>query len=184
MDPEVDVGSGRCRIRLSEQIPKDSAASNEIAKVARLIQKELRRVTVSTSPWQARIEPADSSVALADLEVLTSEVLVRDGALFRVVRSGHSIDVVPRDTTKASVVWEMGKQTAMPVLAIGDQGQRGGNDFDLLASTPFSLSVDSCSADPTRCWNLSRSTETGPTALVRYLRSIRPLRVGARILIR
>ena len=38
------------------------------------------------------------------------------------------------------------------VLAIGDQGDLGGNDFELLASSRWTLSVDRCSADPARCW--------------------------------
>ena len=60
----------------------------------------------------------------------------------------------------------------LDVLAIGDQGHLGGNDFELLAATELSLSVDTCSPDPTRCWNLDLSGQRGPDVLVRYLDAV------------
>ncbi len=68
------------------------------------------------------------------------------------------------------------------VLAIGDQGQAGGNDFELLAATPWSLSVDRCSADPSRCWNLDTRGARGPALLVDYLGALKLTRAGARFL--
>jgi hypothetical protein len=66
------------------------------------------------------------------------------------------------------------------VMAIGDQGHLGGNDFELLAATPWSLSVDRCSADPTRCWNLDSTGRRGPDVLLRYLRALKRQRQGIR----
>ena len=95
-----------------------------------------------------------------------------------VLESAHAVDIVPADVTKAAVVAQVATLAAGPVLTIGDQGQLGGNDFALLACQPHSLSVDRCSADPTRCWNLADPGVTGPDALLGYLAALRSDPVG------
>ena len=71
---------------------------------------------------------------------------------------------MPVTVSKSAVVADAMTRTGRPMLAIGDQGQPGGNDFDLLACYRYSLSVDRCSADPTRCWNLAPAGQAGPQA--------------------
>jgi hypothetical protein len=84
--------------------------------------------------------------------------------------SGHSVDITRTDSTKVNVVRALNSQGSVSnVLAVGDQGQVGGNDFELLASVRSSLSVDRCSADPTRCWNLEPAPGFGPATLAKYL---------------
>jgi len=61
---------------------------------------------------------------------------------------------------------------------LGDQGHVGGNDFELLAATRWSLSIDRCSSDPTRSWNLVQSGQKGPAALILYLRALQRRRRG------
>lgn len=95
---------------------------------------------------------------------IAEDVLVRS--------SGHSVDAVDSSSGKASVLRHASSRFGS-VLAVGDQGAPGGNDFDLLAATAMSLSVDKCSADLTRCWNLSSGATSGPDALVEAIGLIR-----------
>lgn len=92
----------------------------------------------------------------------------------KVLRSGHSIDVVPRTSSKRLVIDRIADSIDGPVLALGDQGDVGGNDFELLASLPWTLTVDRCSADPTRCWYLDSKGRAGPELLAAYLEAMVP----------
>lgn len=72
----------------------------------------------------------------------------------RIVASSHTLDVVPLAATKVALIDHIQKHYTAggPVLAIGDRGDIGGNDFELLA-TRHSLSVDRVSPDLESCWN-------------------------------
>lgn len=115
------------------------------------------------------------------LAEIAGDALRRSPALpVRVVASGHSVDVVPTTTTKFAVVERIRhREGPVDVLTVGDQGQIGGNDFELLAHEPWSLSVDRASADPTRCWYLGDGAVAGPALLVRYIKALRRRRGGA-----
>lgn len=90
----------------------------------------------------------------------------------RVAGSAHSVDVTAAGAGKEHVVRLM-EESHGAVLAAGDRGDAGGNDFDLLAATPWSFSVDRCSADPGRCWPVEGGV-AGPPALMRVLDAIQP----------
>jgi hypothetical protein len=102
----------------------------------------------------------------------------------KVVSSAHSVDVIAPDTTKVAVLRELEAITGRPVFAIGDQGQSGGNDFELLAATTWSISVDRCSADPTRCWRIGRAGRRGPEVLEEILTQLKLTDGTARLAIR
>lgn len=92
--------------------------------------------------------------------------------------SAHSEDVVPKHVSKTAVVDAIAQLADGEVLAIGDQGQADGNDYEMLARHRWTLTVDRCSADPGRCWNLRPGRERGPSLLVHYLRNLKPSRGG------
>jgi len=54
----------------------------------------------------------------------------------KIKESGHSIDILPFWATKITVVQAVFEATNSNVLCIGDQGQIGGNDEELLSWTP------------------------------------------------
>ena len=123
------------------------------------------QITVTTMPG--------SSVGGSVLAAQLSDLIRRRPALaLKVIVSAHSVDIVPSTSTKTTVLAAVEGAALGRAIAIGDQGQSGGNDFELLAGTDLSLSVDRCSSDPTRCWNLGRSTDAGPTTLARYLAAL------------
>jgi hypothetical protein len=138
-------------------------------RLADLFQMEERE-------YQLALEPAPSmGLSVIALASAATELLARPPALpLKVVTSAHSIDIVPRDSTKTLTLEKVEARTAAPALAIGDQGQVGGNDFELLAATRWSLSVDRVSGDLTRCWNLDQRGGRGPDLLIRYLTALEP----------
>ena len=127
--------------------------------------------------WQVTVERAGT--ATADAAASVSAVLAPElGPLLKVLKSGHSVDVVPSWTSKRAVADNVDVEPS-EVLLIGDQGEVGGNDFELLSYSDLSLSVDRVSADGSRCWNLSEEGVSGPTLLVRYLQAIQTRRNSA-----
>lgn len=75
---------------------------------------------------------------------------------WRAFCSGHSVDVLDNVTSKENVVEQFaathGLDAETELLRIGDCGQEGGNDFELL-SKGISLSCDGVSAALDSCWN-------------------------------
>jgi len=92
----------------------------------------------------------------------------------KITQSGHSVDILDPDVSKTQVVEVLRKKIndgKSKILIVGDQGQYGGNDFELL-SLPYSLSVDKISSSPTTCWNLSRIGLRGAKSTLAILRSL------------
>jgi hypothetical protein len=135
--------------------------------VARFSESEL-------GPAQVEVRAVSGSgVGNMMLRRWITELIAREPRLaLRAVSSAHSVDVVPLSSAKVCVVEDVAKRCGHEVLTIGDQGQIDGNDFELLAYRRTSLSVDRCSGDPTRCWNLVDEQMAGPDALVRYLSAL------------
>lgn len=104
---------------------------------------------------------------------LVTETLYRGGLTnLRVIRSSHSVDVIPASSSKRNVLEAVRRASGGHVLAVGDRGCWPGNDYDLLAST-HALSVDEVSADPDAAWNLAPAGHRGVGALLYYLRAMR-----------
>lgn len=134
---------------------------------------------VTVRPLQVSVQPAETDSACAPLALAMSEVVAAHNAgsdlRLKAVTSAHSVDVILATTSKNALreVIIASPVQSGSILAIGDQGALGGNDFELLAADPLSLSVDDVSSDPTRCWNLGSGAQRGPEVLVKYLQSIR-----------
>jgi len=102
---------------------------------------------------------------------------IRDtGAIaWRVFASGHSIDVLTEVAHKGLVIDEVsrwaGADPLTEILRLGDAGEAGGNDYELLREG-LSLSVDTCSGVPHTCWNLLPLDRMGVVGTAHYLRSL------------
>jgi hypothetical protein len=181
---ELGLYNGGLGLTLSEECPPRSAPGGDLASAAeRLRNSELRDVlAVEEREYQLTIEPrSGASSHVGVLSRLVAELLARPPLLnLKIAVSAHSVDVIPADSSKIATLGCVRARCDSEVLAVGDQGQLGGNDFDLLAATQFSLSVDRCSADPTRCWNLDTRGMRGVDLLVKYLRALQPGRGGWR----
>jgi HAD superfamily hydrolase (TIGR01484 family) len=149
-------------------------AAADLAEAQARLSAYARTVRMDVRLGQVTVKARHEGTSHQALTALTRSVLALPPLLaVRVLESAHAVDIVPARVSKASVVTAVADLAGGPVLAIGDQGQPGGNDFALLAHQPLSLSVDRCSADPTRCWNLAPPGVSGPAALRRYLAALR-----------
>jgi hypothetical protein len=179
---ELGLYNGGLLMSLDQQMPDASRPSGPIDEaVRRILRSPLPDLgSHSERSYQLALTPAPGSgVNLEVLAQIAREAVAMPPALpLKVGVSGHSIDVVPADSTKTNASARVRARAGGQVLAFGDQGQLGGNDFELLAESRWSLSVDRVSGDPTRCWNLDTRGERGPELLRRYLRSLRRLRGG------
>lgn len=181
---QVHLGlyNGGLNITLQEEVERGTRASGSMRDAAqRLRAMPLARVVkLVEREHQLGLElTKDSPLGLDGLRRVVQETLATPPAVsVKLVASGHSLDVIPTDSAKTHTVASVGEHAGGNVVAIGDQGQGGGNDFELLAATRWSLSVDRVSADPTRCWNLDRRGERGPELLLRYLKAFQRRRKG------
>ena len=102
---------------------------------------------------------------------------------FRVMRSGHSVDVVPDAVSKVAVVERIIERCAVDgthaVLRIGDRGRLPGNDAQMLAS-PYGLSVHEVSSDAHSCWNIAPPGQRGWQATLWCLRHLKVSKRGIR----
>jgi fructoselysine-6-P-deglycase FrlB-like protein len=101
----------------------------------------------------------------------------------RVMRSGHSVDIVPEAVSKLAVVNAVRDARGIDgaaVLRIGDRGMWPGNDSQLLSS-PHGLSVYEVSPDPQTCWNIAPSGHRGSQATLGYLKQLKVTKKGIRL---
>jgi hypothetical protein len=182
--PQVELGlyNGGLSLRLDEELDERAGRAEPIDSVLR----RMRGVPLATfakmseREHQLSIRPQpNSGLTLDALAQMAQEAISIPPALpLKVTASGHSVDVIPADSGKTRTLERVLDRVPTEVVAFGDQGQVGGNDFELLAATTWSLSVDRVSGDPTRCWNLDDRGERGPDLLHRYLRHFQRLRKG------
>ena len=171
--------NGALRLNLAQDLPETMGPA--LKPVADAYQRLLDDgvadlFSLSLRKYQLTVEQhANPNMSMDALVNLIGSILYRPPHLpIKLVTSGHSLDITSAWTTKTSVVDDIYEAIeGNDILAIGDQGHLTGNDFELLAHGRFSLSVDRCSGDPSRCWNLSTEASRGPDALLQYLYAIR-----------
>ena len=94
---------------------------------------------------------------------------------WRTFSSGHSVDVVTEKAGKLLVVQDachrLGLNSLTQVLRIGDGGDFGGNDYELL-SEGLALSVDAAPPGVEQCWNLLPRMLSGVRGTEYYLKNL------------
>jgi hydroxymethylpyrimidine pyrophosphatase-like HAD family hydrolase len=181
---QVQLGlyNGGLALSLDQPLQDSPSGTGAVSEAARRMRSGplARYVELSERQHQLGVTAhPGSGLSLDALAQMAQELISTPPALpLKATASGHSIDIIPTDSAKAQTLREVEAICDASVVAFGDQGQVAGNDFELLAATEHSLSVDRVSADPGRCWNLDDRGERGPDLLHRYLRSFQPLRDG------
>lgn len=92
----------------------------------------------------------------------------------RLVRSQHTFDIIPAETTKLAVMHSLAERAGRQdghILAIGDSGSPLGNDRELLMQ-PHAISVDRVCGECKGTWSLFGHGASGPVALHRILQAI------------
>ena len=94
---------------------------------------------------------------------------------WRAFSSGHSVDVVTERAGKLLVVQDaclrLGLDPLTQVLRVGDGGDFGGNDYELL-SQGLALSVDAVPPGIEQCWNLLPRMLSGVRGTEYYLQNL------------
>jgi hydroxymethylpyrimidine pyrophosphatase-like HAD family hydrolase len=180
--PQVLLGlyNGAVRVRLDEALGDLRLSTRWSSSVVGALEDWpfRSRVDIEERGAQVTVAVAGRGFEHGRLGELVRERLTTAGVAAQVVASGHSLDIVASETSKTTVIDDARKRCDAAVLTIGDQGQVGGNDHAMLAHSPFSLTVDRCSADPSRCWYAGSGEHVGPDLLVRYLRGLRRRKDG------
>lgn len=155
---------------------KNLKPSNDFQKLASEIQnvtKLGKEISYTIRAKQITIN-IDHAYRLNSIWELVNEASKRLGFHgVQVLKSKHSIDIIEEGVSKLNLtntIHEILKghdRGNTQTLCIGDNGQWPGNDFFML-STPYSLSVDSVSLDPSSCWNLAPLGNSGVNALEYY----------------
>lgn len=174
--PKVTLGlyNGSVVLRLADDLPAPGPPSVALAAAAERLRESLLLPEVALEVRATQISMT-GAVTGQRLARAVASLLARQPQIdCKILISAHSVDVVERSTSKTKVLHALARGGARggAIMAIGDQGHVGGNDFELLAATEFSVSVDRVSPDPTRCWNLGSGGVAGPDLLIRYLKAL------------
>lgn len=154
-----------------EPIPGDDV-HDDLAPALRVLKKWSRSTQRQIRSRWKQITIRQSGGASIDhlwRECLAAVASVRPRV--QVVRSGHSVDVLPAKASKVAVVRAVSMAAgsrAGGVLRIGDQGAWPGNDFDLL-NDRNGLSVDEVSPATDKCWKFAPEDMRGVSATLYYL---------------
>lgn len=169
-----------------DAVPKQSdTALEDLAIVAEHLDADLwfnsaterddRETQISLS-CRPGTDPADLWVRVNGL--LPGELRSK----LKILRSGHSVDLVSKDTSKLDLITYLKKQLNLAgdqILTIGDRGLWPGNDYELL-SHEYSLSVDEVSSVRNSCWALAPAGIRGPLATIHYLQHLESNKTGIR----
>lgn len=182
-DTLLGMYNGSVLLALNEEVGDYSKASGILAIAAQRLRESDETCDYLLEERSTQVGVTSPAGAAGQLLLpVVQSVLGRHPAVeVRVAASGHSVDIIESTKSKSEVVDALELRGHKNVLAIGDQGQPGGNDFQLLSRTPWSLSVDKVSPDLSRCWNLSAGRHSGPDALLAYLRCLKKTKQGWRL---
>ena len=175
--PRVLLGlyNGSLCARLDERLNYRTLVPRPFSELAIELEAEFEdSAKIETRSTQISIQ-SSQDVRGTDMLPTVRAVIARHGRDYKAYASAHSVDVINSTHSKASLVKALSESSdnSTAVLAIGDCGSETGNDFELLAATRLSLSVDQVSSDLSRCWNLDTRGERGPELLSRYLKCLR-----------
>jgi hypothetical protein len=167
--------NGGVELALGDDLADQSKVGSDLLLAMQRLKRGQFGRLLEFEPRRVQVGVRGSGLAIPTLVRIASESLLQPPRLpLKVVISAHALDIVPEASSKSAILDSiLERSRGGQVVAIGDQGQLGGNDFELLAATPYSLSVDRCSADPSRCWNLDTKGRKGPVVLVDYLRAFK-----------
>ena len=156
--------------RFNGNLSKTIKDANEILSEDTLLM-ENTKITVRAK--QISFVPK-SSLSKQNVFRRVCEIL-RNLRNIHIVQTDHSVDILDPEASKLHVVEKlrgMLKNKSKNLLIIGDQGQYGGNDFEVL-NLPYSLSVNNISSSLTTCWNLSPCGLRGMMATLSIIKAMK-----------
>lgn len=149
-----------------------------ILKSYEILKSKLKNYSVSidSRPGQITIEINNKNNAVKLKSYIRGTILKHAYLNVQILESDHSIDIIPKNVSKLSIVnycQEREKELGLQgnFLCIGDKGMWPGNDYRLLGAS-LSLSVDEVSLEEDTCWNLASLGLSNVEATKEYLHKI------------
>jgi hydroxymethylpyrimidine pyrophosphatase-like HAD family hydrolase len=175
--PMVTMGcySGSFVFNLSDKHAVSPPADPRLLDLAQWLRKTrvmTARVVPSAGAGQLSLRGISGSDKLRLVAAINQWVARHGYEGWRAFSSAHSVDVVTRRAGKLLVVQnashQLGLNPLTQVLRIGDGGDFGGNDYELL-SAGLALSVDAVPPGAEQCWNLLPRMLSGVRGTEYYL---------------
>ena len=161
--------NGTALVRLSEkEIKHANNAWPSQKKITSIVNSmNLADIKIDARPTQISLRGLSQNQIDQVLKVITNE-LEQHSRFVKYKLTGHSLDILPTWATKLSVVELAAENNNSNILCIGDQGQVGGNDEELLNWTP-SISVGKSKPSSNLCLWIGkdrRYRESNGTAII------------------
>jgi hypothetical protein len=155
----------------------DNNTPNKNIETFPLLNDFAQKLNYSFTDIKYDLRPKQITVFLSDIKHIEYKnivlELVRKNTGLKAVMSGYSIDIIPEETSKLKLIDHSKK-----ALCIGDSGQYGGNDYELL-SHEYSLSSNHTSMDFNSCWNLAPLGIINSRATLFYLKCMEVVKKNA-----
>ncbi|ESY52078.1 MULTISPECIES: hypothetical protein [unclassified Mesorhizobium] len=179
LHPAVTIGyyNGSHIRMLDVDIEKDQPpADPELVALADWIEEQgflIPGISLKRGRAQITIKYSEVPAPATFVTTIRAFPAIADGRI-KVLSSHHSFDFVPAGTSKTTVTARMREALGNrgQVLAIGDSGELGGNDAELLGQPP-SVSVNGVCGHLEGSWSLFGRSSSGPAALLRILQALR-----------
>lgn len=178
--PMVTMGcySGSFIFNLAEQDAAAPPADPRLTELALWLHKT-RALSMQVDPCadagQLSLRGVSGSDKVRLIAAINEWVALQGHEGWRAFSSGHSVDVVTEKAGKLLVLQDacrrLGLDPLTQVLRVGDAGDFGGNDYELL-SEGLALSVDAVPPGVEQCWNLLPRILSGVRGTEYYLQEL------------
>ena len=181
----VGLYNGATVLRLSdEHTDRTENPTCNMIQVRKALEPLIGHISleISQNRYQISLRPS-TPMNLELLRRSVTELICNIDTPYRVRRSAHSVDVFSAASSKGLLPQALGEFARIEndsILRIGDLGDWGGNDFDLL-NEGLSLSVDRVSSRLDSCWNLGLPGSRGVSTTIHYLRALKRIDNSFRI---
>lgn len=178
--PLITVGcySGSFIFNLADKCPIAPSADPRLMELAQWLRNARAlstQVDSSANAGQLSLRGVSGGDKVRLMAAINEWVAQHNHKGWRVFSSGHSIDVVTEKAGKLLVVEDVCKRLGLDpltqVLRLGDGGDFGGNDYELL-SKGLALSVDAVPPGVEQCWNILPRMLGGVRGSEYYLKSL------------
>ena len=134
------------------RLDDDTKPNKQDAKMPMVFNEIICKLSLSgieENPYQLTLIKDELSMTSVEFQLLKERILgVKD---IKVMETNHSIDIIPVNSSKRNIFKEC-NFAEEEFLTIGDSGDLGGNDYELLFGDT-GLSVDYVSNAFNSCWN-------------------------------
>lgn len=178
--PLITMGcySGSFIFNLADKRPTAPSADPRLVELARWLLKA-RALSTQVAPCadagQLSLRGVSGNDKVRLIAAINEWVAQHGHEGWRAFSSGHSVDVITERAGKLLVVQDVCKRLGLDpltqVLRLGDGGDFGGNDYELL-SEGLALSVDAVPPGVEQCWNILPRMLSGVRGTEYYLKCL------------